>query len=149
MTTVRRTELIDASADEVWAVLADFASISTWADFVDHSSLMSEQNEGVGMQRRIQMDRTTVVETVTAWEPGVMFSYSITGLPPVIKSVTNTWRIGASGDSTMVWITTEVDTGPRPPQQAIAKGVARRLAKSSDAMLAGLAAHLTSEQKAS
>ena len=145
MTTVRRTDLIEASAAEVWAVLADFASISTWADFVDHSSLMTEQNEGVGMQRRIQMDRTTVVETVTAWEPGVTFSYAITGLPPVIKSVTNTWRLGASGDSTMVWITTEVDTGLRPPQKAIAKGVARRLAKSSDAMLAGLAAHLTSK----
>jgi len=145
MTTIRRTALIDATAEEVWAVLADFASISTWADFVDHSSLMTEHTEGVGMQRRIQIDRTTVVETVTAWEPGVTFSYSITGLPPVIKSVTNTWRLGASGDSTMVWITTEVETGPRPPQKAIAKGVARRLAKSSDAMLAGLATHLTSK----
>lgn len=146
MTTITRTTLIDASPDEVWAVLTDFGAISGWADFVDHSSLMTEQTEGVGMQRRIQMDRTIVVETVTAWKPGVAFSYSITGLPPIIRSVANTWRIGASGGSTMVSITTEVDTGPRPPQRAIAKGVARRLAKSSDAMLAGLAAHLTSKE---
>jgi len=145
MSEVTRHRVIEAPSDEVWAVLADFESISDWADFVDHSSLMTKQTEGVGMQRRIQMDRTTVVETVTAWEPGVTFSYSITGLPPVIRSVVNTWRIGASGNSTMVWITTEVETGQRPPQLAIAKGVARRLAKSSDAMLAGLAAHLTSK----
>ena len=145
MTTVIRTALIDAAADQVWAVVSDFESISTWAHFVDHSSLLTEQTEGVGMSRRIQMDRTTVVETVTAWEPGVTFSYEITGLPPVIKSVTNTWRLGASGDATMVWIITDVDTGPRPPQQAIAKGVARKLAKSSVEMLDGLNAHLTSE----
>lgn len=145
MSEITRHRLIEASVEDVWAVLADFESISTWADFVDHSSLMTEQAEGVGTKRRIQMDRTTVVETITAWEPGVAFSYSITGLPPVIKSVTNTWRIGASGNSTMVWVTTEVETGRRPPQLAIANGVARRLAKSSDAMLAGLAAHLTSK----
>ena len=142
MTTITKTALIDASREEVWAVLSDFASISTWTGFVDHSSLLTEQTEGVGMKRRIQMDRTTVVETVTGWEPGVTFSYAITGLPPIIKSVTNTWRLGGSGTSTMVWITTEVDTGPRPPQQAIARGVARRLAKSSDDMLHGLNAYL-------
>ncbi len=145
MSGITRHRIVEAPVDEVWAVLADFEAISDWADFVDHSSLMTEQTEGVGMRRRIQTDRTTVVETVTAWEPGVTFSYSITGLPPVIRSVTNTWRIGTSGGSTMVWITTEVDAGRRPPQLAIAKGVARRLAKASDAMLTGLAAHLTSK----
>jgi hypothetical protein len=145
MTTVTRTALIDADLGDVWALLADFESISSWADFVDHSSLLTEQTEGVGMTRRIQMGRTTVVETVTVWEPGVTFSYEISGLPPVIKSITNTWRLGASGDATMVWIVTDVDTGPRPPQMAIAKGVARRLAKSSVEMLEGLNAHLAPE----
>ena len=148
MTTVTRTALIATSCDEVWAVLADFESISTWADFVDHSSLLTEQTAGVGMTRRIQIGRSTVVETVSAWEPGVTFTYDITGLPPVIKSVTNTWRLGASGDATMVWIVTDVDTGPRPPQLAIAKGVARRLAKSSVQMLHGLNAYLLEEHTA-
>ncbi|MGI9613890.1 MAG: SRPBCC family protein [Acidimicrobiales bacterium] len=145
MTSAIRTAVIAARSDEVWAVLANFDSISTWADFVDHSSLLTEQTEGVGTTRRIQMGRTTVVETVSAWEPGVTFSYEITGLPPVIKSVTTTWRLGASGDATMVWIVTDVSTGPRPPQLAIAKGVARRLAKSSVQMLQGLNAHLLEE----
>jgi hypothetical protein len=143
---ITRHRVVEAPVEAVWVVLADFEAISGWADFVDHSSLMTEQTEGVGMQRRVQIGRATVVETVTAWEPGVTFSYSVTGLPPVIRSVTNTWRIGDSGSSTMVWITTAVDTGRRPPQLAIAKGVARRLAASSDAMLAGLAAHLASKE---
>ena len=142
MTTVLRTALIEARSSDVWAVLANFGSISSWADFVDHSSLLTDQTQGVGMARRIQLGSTTVVEKVSAWEPGVSMSYEITGLPPIIKSVTNTWRLGASGDSTMVWISTDIDAGSRPPQQAIAKGVARKLAHSSVEMLEGLATHL-------
>ena len=142
MMTVERTGLIAAPLDVVWAVLADFAAISGWAPNVDHSCLMSEQTEGVGMVRRIQTDRSTILETVEHWEPGVTVSYRITGLPPVIKSVTNTWRIGASGDSTMVRLTTDIDTGPKPPQQVIAKAVGRRLAAASEQMITGLTEHL-------
>jgi len=141
MATVTRTAVLPATPEEVWAVLADFESISSWAEFVDHSSLLTEQTEGVGMTRRIQTGRTTVVETVTAWEPGVTLSYEITGLPPVIRSVTNTWRLGASGEGTMAWIETRIRTGPRPPQKAIAKAVSKRLANSSVEMLEGLNAH--------
>lgn len=148
MTTVIRTALIAERPSDVWAVLADFGSISSWADFVDHSSLLTDQTQGVGMARRIQLGSTTVVEKVSAWEPGVSMSYEITGLPPIIKSVTNTWRLGASGDSTMVWISTDIDAGSRPPQQAIAKGVARKLATSSVEMLEGLATHVPKEQTA-
>ena len=147
MTTIQRTALIDAPLEEVWEVLSDFASISTWAGFVDHSCLLNERTEGIDMARRIQTGRTTVVETVTSWEPGVAYSYEITGLPPVIKSVTNTWRIGASGDTTMVWITTEIDTGQRPPQKAIAKAVGRKFGQTSDEMLAGLNAYLKANTK--
>lgn len=144
MTTVVKSTSIPASSGDVWAVLADFATISSWAPNVDHSCLLSEQTEGVGMARRIQTGRTTVVETVEAWDPGVALGYGITGLPPVIRSVVNTWTLESKGDttSTTVTLTTEVDAGPRPPQQGIAKVVGRKLGQASDAMLAGLAAHL-------
>jgi len=142
---VTRTAIITAAPGEVWAALADFGSLSAWADFVDHSSLLTEHTEGIGMARRIQMGRTTVVETVTAWEPGVLLSYEIAGLPPVIKSVTNTWRLGASGDATMAWIETQIKTGPRPPQKAVAKAVGTRMSKSSVEMLDGLNAHLLTQ----
>ncbi len=142
MATVERTGLIEGSAEEVWAVLGDFAAISRWAPNVDHSSLMTEQIEGVGSVRRIQTGGVTVVETVETWEPGVELSYGITGLPPVIKKVTNTWRLGTSGNQTLVRLTTEIDTGPRPPQQVIAKAVGRKLGEASDQMIVGLARHL-------
>ena len=138
MATIERSTTIASPPAVVWAVLADFARISSWAPNVDHSCLMSEQAEGVGMQRRIQTGRTTVVETVTRWEHDESVGYAITGLPPVIQSVVNTWRLEPAGQETVVTLTTEVDAGQRPPQKGIAKIVARKLAEASEQMLTGL-----------
>jgi carbon monoxide dehydrogenase subunit G len=138
MATVTKSTTIPASAGAVWAVLADFTAISSWASNVDHACLLSEQADGIGTVRRIQAGRTTVVETVERWEPGSSLGYTIAGLPPVIRSVTNTWSLTPMGDATEVTLTTEVDAGPRPPQQGIAKLVGRKLGQASDAMLADL-----------
>lgn len=122
----------------VWAVLADFGSISMWAPDVDHSSLMSHQGSGIGAVRRIQTGRMTVVERVVQWDESVALGYRIEGLPPAIKSVTNTWHLEPSAVGTQVSVTTAVNVGPRPPQQLVARGIAKRLAAVSDRMLAGL-----------
>lgn len=143
MATVVKSTSVPASPNAVWEVLADFAAISGWASNVDHSCLLSDQTEGVGMVRRIQTGRTTVVETVTRWEPGVTLSYALTGLPAVIRSLTNTWTLEPLSDSTSVsttvTLTTEIDAGSRPPQKGIAKVVGRKLGQASDEMLVGIA----------
>ena len=143
MVAVSRNRLIPASRDAVWAVLSDFGAISSWAPNVDHSCLMAEKTEGIGMVRRIQTGRTTVVETVEVYEPGRALGYRLTGLPPVIRSVTNTWTLASTGEETTATLTTEIDAGSRPPQKAIARAVGRALGNASDQMLDGLAAHLT------
>ena len=148
MAVVERTSSLEASPTEVWAVLSDFAGISRWAPNVDHSSLMTEQGSGVGAVRRIQAGGTTVLETVERWEPGVGLSYEITGLPPVIKRLTNTWRLEADGGVTTVSITTDISTGSRPPQKVVAKVVGRKLGEASDEMLTGLAEAVVAAQGA-
>jgi hypothetical protein len=104
---------------------------------------MSGQTEGVGMARRVQVGRTTLLERVVTWEPGVTLSYVLEGLPPVVKTATNTWTIVATPDGSRVTLTTRVDAGRRPPQQLIAKVVGRKLGQASDEMIAGLIARLT------
>jgi len=98
------------------------------------------------MVRRIQTDGSTIIETVERWEPAVALGYRISGLPPVIKSLTNTWNLVESGSAaapiTRVVLTTEIDAGPRPPQQLIAKAVGKRLGSASEQMLSGLAARV-------
>lgn len=142
MIDVRRSRVVPTAASEVWSVLADFAAISDWAPNVSHSSLTTEGDVGIGTTRRVQAGRTTLLETIEVWEPEQALAYDIGGLPKVIRSVRNRWDLVPRGDATEVTLTSSIDTGPRPPQQLIAKLVGKRLAKESDSMLGGIAAHL-------
>ena len=148
MISVERTGFVSVRPGDVWRALADFALISTWAPNVDHSCLLTEQDAGVGTARRIQTGRMTLVETVTTWTPptdttrGVL-AYAIAGLPPVVRSVTNSWGLTARTGGTAITLTSTVDAGPRPPHQLIARVVGRKLAAASEEMIDGLAEHIT------
>jgi hypothetical protein len=143
MASVTRTRRILATAPAVWMVLADFASISDWADFVDHSSALRGGPLDTGSTRRIQTGRTVVLERVTEVDPPRCLAYEIEGLPERISSVQNRWSLDPAGpDATDVSVTTTVAVGPRPPQRLIERVLGRMLAGRSEAMLAGLAAHL-------
>lgn len=133
---------IARSANEVWAALAEFGRIARWAPNVDHSCLATTQAEGVGTVRRVQVGRNALLERVVEWEPGRRLGYAIEGLPPAVRSVTNTWQLDAMGSSTRVSLTSEVDAGSRPPQKLVARAAGRMLAKASDRMLHGLSRHL-------
>ena len=138
---VERSEVARPS-DVVWEVLADFGAISRWAPNVAHSCLTTEQETGVGAVRRVQVGRNALLERVVDWEPGLRLSYSIEGLPPVLRSVTNSWEIVGHEGLTIVSLTSFVDAGPRPPQKVVARLAGRVLARSSRQMLAGLGARL-------
>lgn len=131
---------------DIWAALADFGAISRWAPNVDHSCLTTVQAEGPGTVRRIQTGRNVLLERVTEWEPGRLLTYAIEGLPPVVGSVTNSWRLDGDGPFTTVSLTTTIDTGPRPPQKVVARVVGRMLAKASDQTLPGLDDHLREDR---
>ena len=103
----------------------------------------------IGRARRVQAGRVVLVETITVWEPPVRLAYDLGGLPPVVKSAVNEWRLivdPSDPDRTSVTLATHVDCGPRPPQQLLARIVGRRLAGASDVMLEGLATHLVGDQ---
>jgi carbon monoxide dehydrogenase subunit G len=148
VTTVERSRTIPAHLTKVWDVLADFDRLAVWAPNADHTCWLDEprdDGEMVGRARRVQAGRVVLVETITVWEPPARLAYDLGGLPAVVTSAVNEWRLRvdpSDGDRTVVTLATHVDCGPRPPQQLVARLVARRLAKASDAMLDGLAAHL-------
>jgi uncharacterized protein YndB with AHSA1/START domain len=140
--TLARRRHVPASPDAVWAVLGDFGSLASWAPELDHTCLLREGDLDVGLARRVQMGRTTLVETVDVVEPGRRLGYRIEGLPPVLRRVRNEWTLDPAGDGTAVTVTSTVDAGPRPPQRLVARLAALRLTRASDSMLAGLAGHL-------
>ena len=142
MTTITRTRDFAAPPATVWATLADFDALALWAADIDHSSLTTDQREGVGTTRRVQMGQVTLIERVTAWEPDHRLAYEIEGLLPLVKSATNTWTLTPTADGTLVSLATRVDTGKRPDKALIGAGIARKMAEASDMMLDGLATHL-------
>ena len=141
-TAISRSRTLDVPVDEVWAVLAAFDDIARWAPQVDHSCLLQPApgSDGVGAVRRVQIGRTTLLETVTAWSAAERLAYDITGLPPVLRHVSSDWHLRPSGARTTVTLTTTVEAGHRPPQQLVARLAARRFARAADSLLDGLAA---------
>ncbi len=147
-----------ASIDDVWATLADFGEIAAWAANVDHSTLLTHLPVGVGTKRRIQSGRLALVETIVAWAPpatglGPTFearlAYSIHGLPAVLRSVHNAWLVTDGGRRRTIELSTTVDAGARPPQVALARLVARRIARTSDEMLTGLSSYFDTKDGSS
>lgn len=146
--TIERTRSIPTHLTRVWDVLADFDLLARWAPNADHTCWLDEASPGgemVGRARRVQAGRVVLVETITVWEPPSRLAYDLGGLPRVVRSAVNEWRLRVEPsmpEQTVVTLATHVDCGPKPPQRLVARLVARRLAAASDVMLEGLAAHL-------
>ena len=138
MSSVEHTRTISATPDDAWEVLADFGALSSWVPMIQHSCLLSEQDRGVGTVRRVQIAQQTLVERVDVWEPTSTLGYSIEGLPPIVGTPHNTWRLIPIESGTEVRLTTEIDTGANPIKKAIAKKVLERMSMASEFMLAGL-----------
>jgi hypothetical protein len=68
---IRGARAIAARVQEVWDVLADFGSIISWADNVDHSCILFSGPDGrrVGTARRVQVNRDALVECITEFDP--------------------------------------------------------------------------------
>ena len=71
---------ISTSIEEVWKVLSEFDQIFLWAENVDHSSFLSEQTEGIGSTRRIQLGSNVIQATVTVWEEPKKLSHLLAHL---------------------------------------------------------------------
>jgi uncharacterized protein YndB with AHSA1/START domain len=145
---IHRTRTIAARAQEIWDVLADFGSLSSWAPNADHSCILFCGADGgpVGTARRVQFKRDALVERITEFDPPHSLAYDIEGLPSRLRRVTNRWTLAAAtANSTpqcTVTLTSTVDIGSRPAQKLTELVLSRFLARQSDSMLAGLANRL-------
>jgi len=142
-TTVTRSTTVDAPRDAVAATLADFAALADWSRAVDHVSALTYPAAGLGAARRVQVGRRVVVEQVVDWDPPRTIAYRIEGLPARAGEVVNRWTLATppNGDGgTAVTLATTVDAGPRPPARLVERVLATALARTSDRLLADLAA---------
>lgn len=154
MTTVVRRRTVDASPAWVWATLADFGSIARWAPMVDHSCLTTSSDDPTTMTRRVQIGSMTLLEDVVRWNPPNELAYRLRGLPPIVGPVETSWTLRPAGTADHgsndrravgdrgrceIEVSTSVLAGGRPAQAIAARVVARRLGRTADDMLDGLA----------
>jgi uncharacterized protein YndB with AHSA1/START domain len=141
---IRRSRTIAAEAQAIWDVLADFGAISSWADNVDHSCLLSPAAEGVGVgtTRRVQVGRDTLVERITDFRPPHALAYDVQGFTRRLRRLNNRWTLDPTSHGTVVTLTTTIEIGQNPLQRFAESAVARASVRQLDAMLTGLAHRL-------
>ncbi|UXA05176.1 SRPBCC family protein [Mycobacterium sp. SMC-2] len=147
MSDIHRSRTIAARIGDIWEILADFGSISSWAGNVVHSCILFSGPDGgpLGTARRVQVKRDALVERITEFEPPRALGYDIEGLPSRLRRVSNRWTLApTAGESatTMVTLTSTVEIGPHAMQALAERVLCRFLARQSEAMLAGLANRL-------
>ena len=126
---------VSASRAEVWAVLADFGAVSSWAHGVDHSTMLTSSEPGDGAVRRVQVGRNALRESVVRWVPGELLSYDVQGLPKVVRHASNTWSLADEGSGTRITLTSAV-TVPRPP--GVGRLVLKKMLQADAGLLSGL-----------
>lgn len=143
----RRSRTIAARQQTIWDVLADFGSLSSWVEGVDHSCVLNHGPDGgaLGSTRRVQVGRNTLVERVIEFDPPTTLAYRIEGLPARLRKVTNRWTLRPAdpvGAVTVVTLTSTIEIGGNPLARLAELVVGRAMAKRSNTMLAGLAQRL-------
>jgi hypothetical protein len=128
---------MSAESTDVWTILAALDRLSEWAPDIDHSTYLTHQTEGVGTKRRVQIKRTTLIETVTEWEINQALAYTIDGLPTFLPGVSNRWSLRRQPQHrTEVSLTTALTGGSR----LVVRALNRQLCKTATMLLDGLAA---------
>ncbi len=142
MVEVSRSRTMDAGPEAIWAVLADFGSLSAWADRIDHSSLLhaTDPAHPVGTTRRLQVGRDTLLETIVEFDPPHTLAYDIAGLPRRVTA-SKRWTLHPDADGrTTVTLTSTVAVAAGPIGPIAERAAARLMAKRSDGLLTSLLA---------
>ncbi len=140
---IDRSRIIAADLQAVWDVLADFGSISSWADNIDHSCILVQGNEPLGTTRRVQIGRNALVETITEFDPLRAIAYHVDGLPKRVRRFANRWTVRSTGNgATLVVLTSTIEIGSGAVRKLAERAVCRVQVRQSDIMLAGLAHRL-------
>lgn len=137
-----RSRTIAAEPQAIWDVLADFGAVSSWADFVDHSCLLTPAADGVavGTARRVQLGRDTLVERITDFDPPNVLSYDIEGLPRLVRHLRSSWTLRPIAHGfTEVTLTSLVGIGSNPVQRLAERIFGRVSVKRLDLLMTGLA----------
>lgn len=86
MTKLVIHRFIDAPANRVWGVIADYYNVQMFHPFVEKVDRLSEKSCGLGAKRRCNLyNNTSVVEEVIEWDEGNSFVVLSRDAPMVVE----------------------------------------------------------------
>lgn len=134
---------INAPAEKVWEVVADFGSVSKWAPNVTNSYSTTEANGGVGAGRHCDVvGFGAIEEEIVEWKESRSLTYEVENVGPM-KSVRNKCSVRGEGNRTVVTFTIDYQMKFGPLGALLDKLVAgRQLGKAAALGLAGLKHYL-------
>lgn len=112
MEKLAETIRIDASTEQVWSVLADIGSISTWAAPIEPAEVAGELGEGAA-RYCIFTDGRSIEETFLAWEDGRLQRSEIDGDVPGVEVVAEWCLAESQAGGTLVTYRARFETGRR------------------------------------
>jgi uncharacterized membrane protein len=102
-TTIHNSIDIDATPEQVWAVLADLDGLATFDPFVETSTLLGDKRECLGAQRKCTVKpKNWFDEEITVWEPHRRLQFSIIDCNLPTRSLTHTYTLEPSASGTHV-----------------------------------------------
>ncbi|PCJ67440.1 MAG: hypothetical protein COA58_03730 [Bacteroidetes bacterium] len=96
-----KSEIINVSADSLWAILREFDKVAHWTSALDHSEGVGESKfEGTTCNERVcEANKSRLVEKLTQFSDNDReLAYELTeGAPGFVKLATNHWTVHEIG----------------------------------------------------
>lgn len=99
-----RTRTIDATPGEVWAVVGRYMHVDEFAPQITSVEALTKGEDGLASKRRNNFENgTSVVEEVTAWNPGDGFTVKLSDMAEMpLHEASSSVRITATGGRSKV-----------------------------------------------
>jgi hypothetical protein len=91
---------IDASAVQVFDILADPGKLGLWLKDFKGANWLTEAPHGVGSEREVRLKLITVRERFLAWDPGKRFAFVMDATSlPIVEAMGEDMRLEPRGDN--------------------------------------------------
>lgn len=109
MSKVTQTKNINAPAERVWEIIADFGNVHKYHPIVKSADLLRNKDRGIGAKRRCHFyDNTSLVEEITDWDEGNGFTVDLTEASMPLKQAQASMRVTPTGAKSSI-VTIEME----------------------------------------
>lgn len=103
---IRKTSLIPAPIEKVWAVVADHRGMTGWMPMIKHVELVKENAAGEwgeGCERHCQFGPDLLEEKIVHWDPPYGYAYAIADMHLVRDHVAHIELREREGGTEVIW----------------------------------------------